>query len=92
MNHAAALLLRSDATIKDVASHLGFADAFHFSRMFKSVYGVSPKRFIERAGVCAVTQEECAEVPSRDPIRMADRGTTAPRGAIPGHRMTRRVQ
>ena len=49
MHHAAGLLLRSDATIKDVASHLGFADAFHFSRVFKSVYGVSPRRFLERA-------------------------------------------
>jgi AraC-like DNA-binding protein len=50
MSHAAGLLLRSDATVKDVAGHLGFSDAFHFSRMFKSVYGVSPRRFIERSG------------------------------------------
>lgn len=45
MSHAAALLLRSDEAIKNVARALGFADPFHFSRVFKAVYGMSPRQF-----------------------------------------------
>ena len=49
MSHAAALLLRSDEAIKKVARALGFADPFHFSRVFKAVYGLSPRQFTARA-------------------------------------------
>ena len=48
MSHAASLLLSPDSLVKEVAAELGFPDPFHFSRSFKSVYGVSPERFISR--------------------------------------------
>lgn len=45
MKHASWMLLESDAALKSVASALGFKDAFHFSRVFKSVHHVPPSRF-----------------------------------------------
>lgn len=45
MEHASRLLLESDASVKSVAASLGFKDAFHFSRVFKSVHHVPPSRF-----------------------------------------------
>jgi len=48
MSHAAALLLSPDRLVKEVAAELGFDDPFHFSRSFKSVYGVSPEQFSRR--------------------------------------------
>ncbi|MGN6507684.1 MAG: AraC family transcriptional regulator [Tepidisphaeraceae bacterium] len=44
MSHAAGLLLRPNARVKDVADELGFADAFHFSRVFKRALGLSPRQ------------------------------------------------
>jgi AraC-like DNA-binding protein len=49
MNRAAALLLDQRMMVKEVADALGFADAFHFSRTFKRVYGISPERFIRQS-------------------------------------------
>jgi AraC-like DNA-binding protein len=46
MGHAASLLLSSRRLVKDIAFELGFENPFHFSRTFKSVYGVSPENFI----------------------------------------------
>lgn len=46
MSHAASLLLKADRLIKEVAHEMGFGDPFHFSRSFKSVYGVSPEHFL----------------------------------------------
>jgi AraC-like DNA-binding protein len=45
MDHASRLLLEGDAAVKSVAALLGFKDAFHFSRVFKSVHHVPPSRF-----------------------------------------------
>jgi len=45
MEHASRILLASDASVKSVAAALGFKDAFHFSRVFKSVHHVPPSRF-----------------------------------------------
>lgn len=45
MEHASRLLLEENATVKAVAAALGFNDAFHFSRVFKSVHHVPPSRF-----------------------------------------------
>ena len=42
MNHAAELLMDNGLLVREVASQLGFADAFQFSRAFKRVYGVAP--------------------------------------------------
>jgi AraC-like DNA-binding protein len=45
MNHAAEQLLDPAASVKEVADDLRFSDAFHFSRVFKKVMGLSPARF-----------------------------------------------
>lgn len=48
MGRAAELLLHSDLLIKDVADMVGFADPYHFSKVFKKVHGVSPRTFLIR--------------------------------------------
>jgi len=45
MTAAAQRLQAPDARVKEVAYELGFRDAFHFSRAFKKVFGVSPDAF-----------------------------------------------
>jgi len=45
MGRACELLLQDDSPVKSVAAALGFKDAFHFSRVFKSVNHVPPSRF-----------------------------------------------
>ncbi len=42
------LLARPGARAKEVAAELGFADAFHFSRVFKSETGLSPRAWLGR--------------------------------------------
>ena len=48
MSRAASLLLSPGILVKEVADKMRFGDPFHFSRAFKSVYGMSPERFIHR--------------------------------------------
>jgi AraC-like DNA-binding protein len=55
MNRAAELLLDQRMFVKEAAAELGFADAFHFSRTFKRVYGVSPERFVRHSRPAAST-------------------------------------
>jgi AraC-like DNA-binding protein len=45
MNEAAEQLRTTDLLIKDVAASQGYADAFHFSRVFKAAFGISPQEF-----------------------------------------------
>lgn len=45
MNLAAERLQDPGVLVKQVASQLGFDDPFHFSRTFKSMFGVSPQKF-----------------------------------------------
>ena len=47
MNRATQLLLDDGMLVKEVAAKLEFADAFHFSRVFKRYYGLPPGRFIK---------------------------------------------
>ncbi|HEY1121736.1 MAG TPA: AraC family transcriptional regulator [Haloferula sp.] len=49
MRHAAALLDAGQMIVREVAEELGL-DAFHFSRVFKRVHGVSPAEFLKRRG------------------------------------------
>jgi AraC-like DNA-binding protein len=39
------LLEQSDASVKEVAFHLGFEDQYYFSRLFKNKTGVTPSRW-----------------------------------------------
>ena len=45
MNDAGELLVNDKLMIKDVALKTGFHDAYHFSRVFKDYYGMSPRQF-----------------------------------------------
>jgi AraC-like DNA-binding protein len=45
MNHAAKRLQQTDMMIKQVANESGFSDPFHFSRVFHSIFGLSPEAF-----------------------------------------------
>jgi AraC-like DNA-binding protein len=45
MNVAAEQLQQPGALVKNVAADLGFANPFHFSRVFKSVFSVAPETF-----------------------------------------------
>jgi AraC-like DNA-binding protein len=45
MNLAAQRLQQPAVLVKQVAAEFGFADPFHFSRAFKSVFGLSPEAF-----------------------------------------------
>jgi AraC-like DNA-binding protein len=45
MNAAASQLQQPGALVKNVASELGFTNPFHFSRAFKSVFGLAPEAF-----------------------------------------------
>jgi len=47
MNYAAERLQSPGATVKQIAEETGFINQFHFSRVFKSVFGVSPRSLIK---------------------------------------------
>ena len=49
MRHATDLLSGARPLIKQVAKTTGFVDPYHFSRVFKKVYGVSPRAFLRSA-------------------------------------------
>jgi AraC-like DNA-binding protein len=48
LQEAALRLAEPGARVKAVAAELGFADAFHFSRVFRVAHGVSPREFRAR--------------------------------------------
>ena len=50
LHEAARRLAMPGARVKAVAAELGFADAFHFSRVFRAAHGVAPREFRARAG------------------------------------------
>jgi len=45
MNRAAEWLQQPGSLVKQVSERVGFRDPFHFSRMFKSVFGLPPEAF-----------------------------------------------
>ena len=45
LDRAANLLRRTNQSLKQVAASTGFYDAFHLSKSFKTVYGLSPRDF-----------------------------------------------
>lgn len=45
MNLAAQRLQSLNSSVKEVAMEFGFSDPFHFSRVFKRIFGISPRTF-----------------------------------------------
>lgn len=45
MSYAAKKLQTSNSSVKEVAFELGFSDPFHFSHVFKHIFGISPGTF-----------------------------------------------
>lgn len=45
MSHAAQKLRRGNLQVKEAAAECGYADVFHFSRVFKKTFGVPPSVF-----------------------------------------------
>jgi AraC-like DNA-binding protein len=45
MRRAGELLRESNLQIKEIARQLGYGDPFYFSRLFKSVHGMAPKKY-----------------------------------------------
>ena len=50
MEHALELLKDPSLTIQQIASRVGYENAFNFSRSFKAQYGVSPSHFRNEPG------------------------------------------
>ncbi|MEE4273122.1 MAG: AraC family transcriptional regulator [Thermoanaerobaculales bacterium] len=50
MREAKRLLVEDEARVQEAARAVGYDDPFHFSRRFKSYYGVSPTEMQERLG------------------------------------------
>lgn len=48
VNHAARMLQQTDLTIKTIALSVGFKDPYHFSKAFKKIHSVSPRKFREQ--------------------------------------------
>ncbi|MCR4655272.1 MAG: response regulator [Lachnospiraceae bacterium] len=56
MEHAKMLLSDKTRLIKEVAVSCGYSDYYHFFRVFKSYYGVSPKEMKEAGGTSYIQQ------------------------------------
>jgi AraC-like DNA-binding protein len=46
MNLAAEHLIENGGLVKEAAQRVGFADPYHFSRMFKAVHGIAPRSLL----------------------------------------------
>lgn len=45
LRSAAAMLLSGNEPVSRIAGHLGYVDAYHFSRRFKHLFGISPENY-----------------------------------------------
>jgi AraC-like DNA-binding protein len=87
MRHARQLLVTTSLSVKQVAAALGYDDAFYFSRVFKSVYAVSPSLYrqqllSESAGTGTLNRADAAlpchaRTPERDSIPGLGTSTSA---------------
>ncbi|MFD1465077.1 AraC family transcriptional regulator [Lapidilactobacillus mulanensis] len=48
LKNAHELLKDEDTTVKQIASAVGYEDAYHFSKLFKKYYGISPSKVDEK--------------------------------------------
>jgi ABC-type Fe3+-hydroxamate transport system, periplasmic component len=55
MNRAKELLLTTQSPVSDIATSVGYNDAFYFSRRFKEKYGYSPSVFVQNREVKTIS-------------------------------------
>lgn len=48
LNRSAELLQKRDVLVKEAAQDIGFQDPYHFSRVFKRHFGISPQKFRQK--------------------------------------------
>ncbi|MFI3291119.1 MAG: AraC family transcriptional regulator [Opitutales bacterium] len=48
LNHALNLIMRKKVSIKEASYIVGYENQYHFSKAFKSSYGLSPKKYLEK--------------------------------------------
>lgn len=49
VEHATRALIETDQTVAQIAQSVGYSDPYHFSRVFRRVTGVSPRRYRQNA-------------------------------------------
>jgi AraC-like DNA-binding protein len=62
MRHSAGLLTSQGLSVKAAARAVGYDDPYHYSRVFKRVYGVSPQSFVRhvrRSGIESAAVHQC---------------------------------
>ncbi len=47
MGHAAEMLVKTTMSVKEISDYLGYANPYHFSRLFKNHFNKSPRHFRE---------------------------------------------
>jgi AraC-like DNA-binding protein len=51
MSEACELLLKTDRSVNNIASQVGYPDASHFTRHFRQIYSISPKAWRDTHGL-----------------------------------------
>lgn len=74
MEKARELLLRTDASLQDIATAIGHPDAYYFGRMFKKHFGISPVRYKNSVKADASWPEMTSEASGFDIVRTSSLG------------------
>jgi transcriptional regulator GlxA family with amidase domain len=78
IRRACKLLRGTDLNVKEVAAALGYSDQFYFSRMFKSIHGVSPREYrVKTAGLEYSQKRSGAEAFERKPLSLPNMSIAA---------------
>ena len=64
MERARQLLANTRLSISEIGTQSGYRDPYHFSKRFKDMVGISPRKFRERTGrVPRETKKKAASAP-----------------------------
>ena len=68
MNRAAELLKFSDMNVSEVGKMCGYPNQLHFSRAFKTIYGISPNHWREKNGTLPKSGRRSSKKSSQDEL------------------------